>query len=49
MKKLTRHFSEILAKNKQIDLILILKKLKKTINRIKRIKKIKKDMQLTNI
>jgi len=39
-----RYLSEILAKNKRINLILILKKLKRIINRIKRVQKIKKDI-----
>jgi hypothetical protein len=39
-----RYLREILAKNKRINLILILKKLKRIINRIKRVQKIKKDI-----
>jgi hypothetical protein len=44
IKKLTQRFNNILAKNKQIDLISILKKLKKTINRIERIEKMKQNI-----
>jgi hypothetical protein len=44
-----RRLNEILAKNKQIDLILVLKRLKRTINQIERVEKIRKDMQLTSI
>jgi hypothetical protein len=44
-----RRLNEILAKNKQIDLILVLKRLKRTINQIERVEKKRKDMQLTSI
>ncbi len=44
-----RRLNEILAKNKQIDLILVLKRLKRTINQIERVETIRKDMQLTSI
>jgi len=44
-----RRLNEILAKNKQIDLILVLKRLKRTINQIERVEKIRKYMQLTSI
>jgi len=45
VKKLTRKFNELFAKNRRINIIFMLKRLKKTTNQLEKIKRIKKNIQ----